>query len=114
MILGEETAHLEFVFDDKTGGVTCYVLGPHADSAVRITQSTIVVEVDTGGGTTRLDLAAVEDDLSGETVGDTSVFRGAHDDLKALQRFSGVVRDVTVKGQLYDSVAFTYDKKDES
>jgi len=106
--LGEHQAHLEIVVDATQGSLTMYVLDGEAESSIRLKNPAIGVEiVPVGAGTFIMSLAAVANDLSGESAGNSSVFRGSDDRLKAMSSFHMKVSDLAIQGTAY-SVAFPF------
>jgi hypothetical protein len=115
VVLAEEFAHLEFVLDPAAARLTCYVLGPHAESAVRIEQETITVAIrftdpDAVGGvdSRTLVMAAKANALTGETVGDSSQFDATDPVLGRIEAFEGLLLDATVRGRRFQDVRFLY------
>jgi hypothetical protein len=114
--LGEEFAHVELVLDRAAGQITAYVLDGEAEQPVRLEQASLTLtlsDLPPAGGETDVILQAVENVLTGETVGRTSQFRGASDRLKGVERFRGVVADVSVRGRTFTSVAFRFPEGNE-
>jgi hypothetical protein len=101
--LGDEFAHLEFVFDAGAGRLTAYVLDGEAERGVRIAQDAIVLRLDATGEAIRLEPVAGV--LTGETVGDTSQFEAVSPALAGARQIVGVVEAVTVRGQAFQNVA---------
>ena len=109
--LGEEFAHLEIVLEASTGKLMVYALDGEAEKAVRLKQPTIEITVTNPATVVKLD--GVANSLTGETTNDTSEFTGQSDALKGANRFEGVIRAVTVKGQPFKGVAFNFPKGNE-
>lgn len=107
--LGSHFAHVELVFDSSSGALTGYVLDGEAEKSIRIEQKTLELRI----SDFTLELAAVENTLTGETVGDTSEFAGRSDRLKGLAAFKGALTSVTVKGQTFRNVEFGYPEGNE-
>jgi hypothetical protein len=116
--LGDEYAHLEFVFDPEAGTMTCYVLDGELENLVRIAQPRIEITIIPGGDkgamivdSTRpalaLSLDAVASDLTGDKVGDCSVFSVTTDGLKGVKTYLGKIAWVEVKGRRFENVAFS-------
>ncbi len=110
IVLGEEFAHLELVLDPSVGSLTAYSLDGEAENAVPLTQTEIVFRIEPKNGKTTFDLPlkAVENPLTGETVGSTSEFTAQTDALKGLDKFKGTITAVNTKGQDFKDVAFDY------
>lgn len=113
--LGEEFAHLELLLDETTGTLTAYVLDGEAEQPVRLKDPALIVfaKVAKGGPELRVELAAVENKLTGEQKGDTSEFRGTDEHLKGLKSFDGRVERIMIKGQEFKDVRFIYPKGNE-
>lgn len=104
VVLGEEAAHLELLHDAETGELRANVLGAHAENYIRVVQATIDLQLDGVEGP--VSLAAVASDLSGETVGDTSVFALTDPRLKGIELGGGTVVRVEMLGTVYEQIAF--------
>jgi hypothetical protein len=113
--LGEEFAHLELVLNPQTGTLTAFVLDGEAEQSVRIAQPAIELALRLPGSGKDLALAlpAVQNPLTGEAVGQTSQFQLQHEALKGATRFSGTVKRVTAKGELFQNVAFRFPEGNE-
>ncbi len=113
--LGEEFANLELVLDAATGTLTAYALDGHAENPVRLVQPEIEVTIQAlrrGGQIPEtlaeplvLRLAAVASVLTGETVGDSSVFRGQSDLLVGSTGLEGVLGEIEIRGRRFQGVA---------
>lgn len=104
--LGDHYAQLEIVHDRGAGELRFYVYDGHAESAVRLEQEAIELELELTDGPLALTAAAQASDLTGETVGDSSEFLAADPRLKGLRTFSGTVREIDVRGETFSDVAF--------
>ncbi len=105
--LGHHQFNLEFVHDAAAGTLTVHVLNAHAEDTVRLDAREVPIVVTTAGGEKRLSLRPVENRLSNETVGDTSVFSAPADWLKAASGLAGSVPEITVRGLRFEQVRFT-------
>jgi hypothetical protein len=113
--LGEEFANFELVFDAATGTLTAYALDGHAENPVRLAQPEIKVTIQAlrrGDQTAEtlaeplvLTLAAVASVLTGETVGDSSVFRAQSDLLVGSTGLEGVLEEIEIRGRRFQGVA---------
>jgi hypothetical protein len=108
VVLREEGAHVELLVDRATGHLSLIVLGAHAAKPIRIAQPAISLIVDVAGASQPVELPAVASELTGETVGDTSEFAADIDALKGAGTFTGQIASVTVRGETYTDLAFTY------
>lgn len=106
--LGEHQFALEFVRDAAAGTLTAYVLDAHVENFVRLPAKFIAVTIDVKGRAESLSLAAVANELSGETVGDTSQFTASADWLKREGEFAGKIAALEVRGTVFKDVAFTF------
>jgi hypothetical protein len=109
---GDEFAHLELVLDASTGTLTAYVLDGEAEQPVRLPVQGIDMRVTAPAGAAPVRLLPVANALSGETVGDTSMFAATVPGLKGLSSFSGAVVELSVKGQTFTNVQFEYPATD--
>lgn len=109
--IGSHQFNFELLADANAGKLTLWVLDAHAENYVRIPAPTLTVKASVDGGEKVLVLAAVANAASGEKVGDTSQFEGSADWLKTAKGFSGTVQAVTLRGQSFGDVAFTYKAK---
>lgn len=108
VVLAEETAHVEVLLDADSGRLSLYVLGPHAETPVRVAQESLEVQLTVGGAETTVTLPAVGSELTGETVGDTSEFSANLDVLKGVEGFQGTITRISARGTTYEGVSFTY------
>jgi hypothetical protein len=104
-VLGEEAAHVELVLDAATGKLTAYVLDGEAEKPVRIATKGLRLALTEPAGT--IWLAAVENPLTGEKVGDTSQFEGTSDKLRGVTKFGAVLAPIEVRGRTF-SAAIEY------
>ncbi len=109
IVLGEEFAHLELVFDSSTGSLTAYSLDGEAENAISLSVTEIDFQITPPGGQMfNLSLKAVENPLTGETIDQTSQFGAQTDLLKGLTEFHVVITEITTKGQTFKNIAFDY------
>ena len=107
--VGQHFAHLAIWLDGDDGTLQVMVYDGHFESPVRIAAETIAITVTPAAGAPfDVACAAQADALSGETVGDTSVFRGAHEGLRGLARFQGRIARLTILGQAATDLAFPF------
>jgi hypothetical protein len=107
---GAEVAHLELKLDPALGDLKIYLTDAEAQDPVRIPQETIEVEVLLTGASEPLvlELAAVEDAATGETVGDASVFSVRSELLKGAEEFSVVIASIFAQGYEVNDIRFRY------
>lgn len=106
--VGEHQFNLELVRDADAGTLTVYVLDAHAENFLRLSQRAIEVVVILKGRTEKLSLAAIANELSGETVGDTSQFTAQADWLKRDGEFKGRIVALEIRGVAFKDIAFTF------
>jgi len=107
--VGDHFAHVEFVLDTATGKLTAYVLDGEAEKAVRVKQKEIKLKIEgLGEKNFDLELKAVANVLSGETVGDTSQFEGTHEKLKGAKHFDSEIEKLEIKGQKTKDIEFCF------
>ena len=99
--LGDHEANLEIVHEPEEGSLSVYVLDAHAEGTVRIAAQSLVAVVDGR----KIDLFAVGSPLTGETPGNTSLFQGWDDALRA-PALRGRIERVDVKGKSFTEIAF--------
>lgn len=108
--IGEEFAHLELVLDQATGQLTAYALDGEAENSVRLPQKEIELTI----GSATIKLAAVDNPLTGETIGDTSEFRSQPGALKDQSQFTGTIKKIQIKGQSFESVPVNFPQGNDS
>lgn len=110
--LGDHFAHLEVVLAPKTGDLTVFVLDKEAEKAVRIAQKEIALQISMGKGDNAREigarLGARANDLTGDTVGDSSEFTVNVEELKNVDHFRGRVLEINLLGQEIKDLEFTY------
>lgn len=110
VVLGDEACHLELVVDAATGVMQAYVLDGEMENFVRIKEPAIMVEAMIGGSAKMLELHAVANLATGETVGDTALFEGRADWLKTAEVFDAILRSITVHSTTFHDVKFNFPK----
>ncbi len=106
--LGDHFAHLELMFDAGTGTVTAWILDGGAEAPIRLTQPTLAIIIDAPPALANrpLELQARASVLTGERVGDSSEFVFTHQGLRGLERITGRVIEVTVRGATFRDLRF--------
>jgi len=106
--IGDHFAHVEVLVEDAT--MTIWVTGAEAQRPVRVPDASLTVTCTPtdGGEAFTVTCHAAANELSGETVGDTSQFTGEHERLAATKTFDGVIATITVKGTPQNNVTFSY------
>jgi hypothetical protein len=97
--VGDHCANVEFVLNEEAGELTLHGHDAHAEHPKRLKQETIVATVTAGGETFDVTLNAQANELTGETVGDTSEFVGTHEKLKGVHEFKIVIKDLEIGGE---------------
>lgn len=108
--LGDHAANFEVLFESETGKLTFYAMDAHVENPVRLTATEIAITVDLRDGNPPLaiSLAARENPLTGETVGDTSEFAATDERLKGVSAFAVSVPKVEMRGITFENVTFDY------
>lgn len=114
VVLGDEAYHLELVRDPAAGTLQAYVLDGEMENFVRSPLPLIEIAAEAGGMTRTLELAAVANPATGETVGDTSLFQAQADWLKSAADFDGVLKSITIRGTTFSGVKFNFPKGNDT
>ena len=101
-----EFAHVELVLDAEAGTLSAYCLSSHASHPVRSPQEALFVRLDAAPEPLVLSLAPVADELTGETAGDTSLFRVQDARLESVKTLAGSLGPIVLKGEEFQSVPF--------
>jgi hypothetical protein len=110
IVLGAEEYHLELVADRATGRMQAYVLDGEMEDFIRSSSPVIELTAALSGGPRHLILAAVANPITGETVGDTSLFEGQADWIKATPDFDAELAAITIRGTPFAQVRFNFPK----
>jgi hypothetical protein len=102
--------NLELVRDPGNGILSGYVLDDEMEDFIRSSSSSITIVAKFGGQTRTLVLGAVANPATGETVGDTSLFQGQADWLKATSSFDGNLSSLTIRKTTFTDVSFSFPK----
>lgn len=103
--LGDHFANIELVQDEKDKVLTAYIYDSCAENLVRLKQEKIEIKVVTVDGELMLSLLAIDNPLSGEKPGDSSVFQAEHANFASPIKSGAIVR-VSVRGTDFENVAF--------
>jgi hypothetical protein len=114
VVLGDEVYHLELVLDPAAGKLQAYVFDGELENFIRSSVPSIEIDATVGGAPRVLVLAAVPNPATGETVGDTSLFEGGADWLRAAPEFDAVLRSITIRGTTFTDVKFNYPKGNDT
>jgi hypothetical protein len=105
--LGEDYK-MELVLDAPAGKLDAYVFDDEFENFVRIATESFEVTARLPGREEVLTFKAVSSTATGETVGDTSMFETRADWLKTQSPFDGVLKQVTVRGNIFSNVVFNF------
>jgi len=114
VVLGDEQYHLELVLDAPTGTLQAYVLDAEMENFVRCAAPSIEVAATVNGEERTLVLSAVANPMTGETVGDTSLFQARALWLESAATFDGVIRSIPIRGTTFSGVRFNYPKGNDT
>ena len=106
--LGEHQFQLDVLHDPAAGVLTAWVMDGHMENFIRIPAPSFAVTVKAGGATNTVSLQAIANAATGETVGNTSQFRGEAAWLKGLTTFQATVDALEIRGSRFQSVSFSY------
>jgi len=111
--LGEHRFNLELKFDELRGVLQAWVLDGHAENFVRTDLAGLVVEARIGETAQTLQLAAVGNSMSGETVGDTSQFEAPAEWFRSAKAFDGRIIEITIRGVRFTNITFSFSHHDD-
>jgi hypothetical protein len=111
IVLGDEFAHVELVFDPASGRAEAHVLDGHAQKGVPIDAMELRFAAE--GVAVPLILLPVASALSGEEAGRTSRFAGSWPELAGREAFAATLESVRVRGTDFRSVAFRFPEGNE-
>jgi hypothetical protein len=112
--LGDEAYHVELVLDRQAGTLRAYLLDGEMENFVRSPAPMIEITATTGGAARDLVLRPVPNPVTGETVGDTSLFEAQADWLAAVGDFDGVIRSVAIRGSTYTDIRFNFPRGNDA
>jgi hypothetical protein len=104
--LGEHAFNMEFVVQPDAGRLLVYLLSGHADQFVRSNLPSIELWIMDGEQSRELVLQAMANPITGETVGNTSLFSAEAEWLKRGAAFTGVVKSVSLGGARFEGIRF--------
>jgi hypothetical protein len=114
VVLGEEDYHVELVLNTTSGKLQAFVLDGEMENFVRSTVPSIVITAAGGGAAREVELAAVPNPETGETVGDTALFEGQADWLRSAKDFDAVLKSITIRGTTYANVKFNFPRGNDA
>jgi hypothetical protein len=106
--LGDHAFNLEFVVQPEAGRLMVYLLSGHADQFVRSNMPSMELAIMDGAEARTLVLQPMANVITGETVGNTSLFAAEAEWLKKGTPFTGQVRSVSLGGARFQSIPFAY------
>lgn len=113
IVFGEEFAHLELKLNFTTGQIQAWVLDGEAEKYIRLSQKEILFEIEIDEKKFPLSLKPVENTLTGETVGNTSLFQGQHPQLKDVSHFHATLQSINIKAQIFEKIEFCFPEGNE-
>ena len=108
--MGEEEYHVELVLDASAGKLQAFILDGELENFVRIPEASFVIAAELPGKEEVLTMKAVPNRATGETVGDTALFEAQAEWLKTTPTFNAVIKDLTVRDDRYQNIAFNFPK----
>jgi hypothetical protein len=106
--VGEHDFHLELVNDPQVGKMLAYVLDDHMEHAESVPPTTFDLIAIIAGREHRATFNPGE--ASTPSTTNISVFSANADWLKTATNFEGVIPTITLKGETFTNVTFTYPK----
>lgn len=106
--LGDDVYCVELVLDASAGKMQAYIFDGELENYVRIAMESFEVTAKLPGREEILLFKAVATNATGEKAGDTALFEAQADWLKKETRFDAVLKQITVKGQTFQNVAFNF------
>ena len=100
--LGAHEANIEIVLDAEAGKLTAYLWDAHVTGPARSDMKSI--EVTCGQGT--FQLLPVANELTGETVGDTSKFEVTDEKLRGAKEVEGTIASLELMGLSFTETEF--------
>jgi hypothetical protein len=110
--LGDDQFNLELVREPETGTLRAYLLDGEMEEFIRVADRKIELQIERDGRKATLTLKPVADPVTGETVGDTSLFAAKAEWLKHTGHFRGVIKDLAVQDQKFHAVPFAFPEGD--
>jgi hypothetical protein len=107
--VGEHFAQMEVALDPETGALSLWLLDH--DNSIRIEAPSIPVELTVGDETFSVVCLAQASPLTGESVGDSSEFKGLDERLAGVDRVTGVVGAVKVRGASFSGLVFDWPRE---
>lgn len=112
--LGDHFASIEVVQDHEAGTLKVYCLDAHAEESERSPTESLSMSLDVHADEPIVvTLAPHVSELSGETVGDSSLFEVTDDVLKGVDHFHGTIAEITLRGTKFEDVKFDWPPEDD-
>ena len=112
--LGEEEYHVELVLDASAGKLQAFILDGELENFVRIPEASFEIAAELPGKEEVLTMKAIPNRATGETVGDTALFEAQAEWLKTTPTFNAVIKDLTVRDNRYQNIAFNFPKGNDT
>ena len=113
-MLGDHVGHLEMLLDPEAGKLSVYALDGHAEHPVRLTAESLPVTLRLPDDSElAVVLEAVENPLSGETVGDTSHFEVEDEALQGLSTFHVMLPAFEFRGMTMEALHVPFPEGNE-
>jgi hypothetical protein len=106
--VGEHDFHLELVNDPQAGKMLAFVMDDHMEHAESVPPTTFDLVAKMGGQEHRATFKAGEESTPPTT--NISVFSASADWFKTATNFDGVIPTITLKGETFTNVTFTFPK----
>lgn len=107
--LGDHEAHIEVVRDVERAELVLYVFDAHAENSVRVTHEGLTLSVQTSTGESHeVTLLPVSNQLTGESPGYTSEFRGAAPWVLTNPDFTATLPAITIRGATYENISIVF------
>lgn len=113
VVLGEESHHLELLLAPGSSTLSLYVLDGHMEEFVRIAAPSVTLEIQTPATSQTVELHAVPNRVTGETIGSTSMFASTNELWATVQRFQGKIPGIEIQGARYTNVTFAFPEGNE-
>lgn len=107
-MLGDHAFQIEVLPDPETGTISLYVLDGEAERFIRIAAESIAASVSSGEKSAELSFAAIANEATGETVGNTSLFRVSAPEWAGVERFRIQIDGLELLGQEFEGLELPY------
>lgn len=114
VVLGNESHHIEFVAQPTNKLMEAYILDGHMDEYVRLKIPSFEVLARLSDGDQLLQFNAVTNLATGETVGDTALFRAEADWIDADSDFDAEIVSIEIQSNVYSNVNFHFPSGNDS